>query len=360
VSLSPAFIHDIRDLYHVDFGANPCEIPSNTSCPSNGNTGTVNVTIRQGSTTVWTFQAVRPAASSGHPSKGSGVELRHVYYRGKQVLYRAHVPILNVHYDRNACGPYRDWQNAETCFDCTAGTDVGTTGFRICKDEPKTFVDDADDAGNFKGVGVYVKGQEVIFVSELTAGWYRYISEWTFHTNGTIKPRFKFGGVQNQCTCNLHFHHVYWRMDFDVDGAHNNRVRECKKTWFWWTEKYFDKEAKSFRNGTKKWRVENGEASCYEIRPGHHDGDGTGDSWAKGDVWVVRYHVNELEDGVGCVYCSGTSATIQDNVFLTGENVDRSDVVIWYRSSFDHDAAHSHDHLEIVGPDLVPIGKFGR
>jgi hypothetical protein len=34
------------------------------------------------------------------------VELRYVDYKGKRVLYRAHVPILNVKYDGNACGPY--------------------------------------------------------------------------------------------------------------------------------------------------------------------------------------------------------------------------------------------------------------
>jgi hypothetical protein len=43
------------------------------------------------------FLVVRPAASSG--TRGSGVELRFVDYKGKRVLYRAHVPILNVKYD---------------------------------------------------------------------------------------------------------------------------------------------------------------------------------------------------------------------------------------------------------------------
>ena len=29
------------------------------------------------------------------------------------MLYRAHVPILNVKYTADACGPYRDWQYQE-------------------------------------------------------------------------------------------------------------------------------------------------------------------------------------------------------------------------------------------------------
>ena len=360
VSIIKGYIDRINDLYHVDFTKDLCEIASSTTCSTNGDGEQVRVTIRQGTTILWRFYAVRPQASSGHPGKGSGVELRHVYYRGKQVLYRAHVPILNVRYDQDVCGPYRDWQNQETCFDCALGTDYGGTGFRKCKNLPKTFADDLDDSGDFKGVGIYVNGLEVIFVSELAAGWYRYTSDWTFHADGTLKPRFKFGGTQNSCTCSLHSHHVYWRLDFDIEGASNNSVKECKKVWWGWKSRLFEKEGKSFRDSRKKWRVENDRGDCYDIIPGSHDGNGSGDAWAKGDVWVVRYHYDELEDGVSCVYCSGTTATIQDNVFLTGENVKLSDVVIWYRSSFDHDAGHTHDeeHQEIVGPDIKPIGGY--
>ena len=41
------------------------------------------------------------------------MEVRFVDYKGKRVLYRAHVPILNVKYDSDACGPYRDWQGTD-------------------------------------------------------------------------------------------------------------------------------------------------------------------------------------------------------------------------------------------------------
>ncbi len=54
-----------------------------------GDAGQVWITVTQGGTVLWKFLAVRPAASSG--TRGSGVELRFVDYRGKRVLYRAHV-----------------------------------------------------------------------------------------------------------------------------------------------------------------------------------------------------------------------------------------------------------------------------
>src|SRR5207247_1395302 len=143
---------------------------------------------------LWKFLAVRPAASSG--TRSSGVELRYVDYRGKRVLYRAHVPILNVHYDNNACGPYRDWQWQEGMIQAN-GVDVAP-GFRLCNAPATTILDTGSDAGNFLGVGIYVQGQEVVLVSELEAVWYRYISDWRLDRNGTMRPRFGFSAITHQ------------------------------------------------------------------------------------------------------------------------------------------------------------------
>ena len=154
--------------------------------------GSVWVTVTQGGTAVWRFLVVRPAASSG--TNGSGIELRYLDYRGKRVLYRAHVPILNVKYDGNACGPYRDWQNQEGMIQAN-GTDVAP-GFRLCSAPAATILDTGNDAGNYLGVAIYVQGQEVVLVSEMQAGWYRYISQWRLHTDGTIRPRFGFSATR--------------------------------------------------------------------------------------------------------------------------------------------------------------------
>jgi hypothetical protein len=124
------------------------------------------VTVSQGGTVLWKFLAVRPAASSG--TNGSGVELRYVDYQGKRLLYRAHVPILNVQYQNNACGPYLDWQWQEGMIEAN-GADVGP-GFRLCPAPAQTILDTGQDAGNFLGTAIYVKGQEVVLVSEMQAG----------------------------------------------------------------------------------------------------------------------------------------------------------------------------------------------
>ncbi|MGH9997245.1 MAG: hypothetical protein ACRD7F_04480, partial [Nitrososphaeraceae archaeon] len=201
-----------------------CGLPYAAQSTAQGIAGQVWVTVKQGNTILWKFLAIRPAASSG--TNGSGIELRYVDYRGKRVLYRAHVPILNVKYNEDACGPYRDWQNQEGMIQGD-GSDVGSSGFHLCSSPATTILDTGSDEGNFLGVAIYINGQEVILVSEMEAGWYRYISEWRLHANGTITPRFGFTAVNtSSCVCNTHHHHAYWRFDFDIHTASNNRIRE--------------------------------------------------------------------------------------------------------------------------------------
>ncbi len=115
-----------------------CGLPyAGQGTANKGTAGQVWVTVTQGGKTLWKFLAVRPAASSG--MNGSGIELRYVDYRGKRVLYRAHVPILNVKYENDTCGPYRDWQYQEGMIHAN-GLDVGS-GFRLCPSLAQTILD---------------------------------------------------------------------------------------------------------------------------------------------------------------------------------------------------------------------------
>ena len=59
-----------------------------------GTPGSAKVTVTKGNTLLWDFIVTRPAASSG--TNGSGIELQYVNYKGKRILRRANVPILNV------------------------------------------------------------------------------------------------------------------------------------------------------------------------------------------------------------------------------------------------------------------------
>jgi len=350
-----------REVFH-EFGgrahdsADECGPPPSDNCASTGNAGQVSVTITQAGATLWQFDAIRPSASSG--TNGSGIELRGVRYRGKQLLYRAHLPILNIEYFSDGvnagCGPtYRDWQNGETCFQAN-GSDV-LPGYRLCTSPAQTILESNSDSGSFRGVAIYLQGQEVVLVSEMAAGWYRYVSAWRFHTDGTLRPRFGFAAANNPCTCKDHHHHAYWRLDFDIRTASGNLVEEFNNppivgTSNWHTKRYEIRRPRdSARN--RHWRVRNvATGEGYSIVPGAQDGNQ--DAYGVGDFWVVRYRgAAEYDDGQGFTTNPALSRARIDT-FVNGEVVEGQDVVVWYAGHFRHTPGHAGHY---IGPDLKPF-----
>ncbi|MBI1761915.1 MAG: hypothetical protein HYR56_10815 [Acidobacteria bacterium] len=334
-------------------GAGQATTPRNTA-------GQFDVVVSAGATEIWRMTAVRPSVSSG--TRASGVELRNVLYRGKTLFKRAHAPILNVLYDGNACGPYRDWQWQEGMFAAT-GTDVAT-GFRLCTTPPQTMLDNGTDTGNFRGVALYQDGNEVVLVSELEAGWYRYITRWHFGLDGTVRPEFGFDGVDNSCVCNLHHHHVYWRFDIDVAEAGKNRITQYD-TAFFGTPVLV--EGKAFRDyeRNRHWMIENvNTGDAFNLFAGDADATAAGDTYAKYDLVFLRFKsgatnlTNEYDDGVNTTGPSNTQANLDQ--FITGESLDGQDVVIWYGAHFDHLVGQRKDGelpegSHSVGPTFTPV-----
>jgi Cu2+-containing amine oxidase len=77
------------------------------------------------------------------------------------------------------------------------------------------------------------------------------------------------------------------------------------------------------------------------------------DPYGVGDLWVLKYHGNELDDGVNILTGAATRADIDK--FVNGEPVKDQDVVIWYGAHFKHDQTHGGGESHIVGPDLIPL-----
>jgi hypothetical protein len=363
VDLADARLHRFDERAPVGTrppNATMCGVPpaANQPTAAKGTAGQVWITVKQGGKTLWRFLAVRPAASSG--LRGSGVELRYVDFRGKRVLYRAHVPILNVKYGGDACGPYRDWQYQEGQIQAT-GTNVAP-GFRLCPTPARTIMDTGSDTGNFLGVGIYVERVEVVLVSEMEAGWYRYVSEWRLRADGRIRPRFGFAATQSACVCNVHHHHAYWRLDFDVISAGGNRILEFNDPPLFagrnWHEKRFEIARPRDPARHRKWRVQHTSGSAYDINPRPEDGVATqAPDWpfGRGDLWFLRYRGSELDDGVN--HTSGAGCEAQIGKWVNGEDIFDRDVVVWYGGHFTHDVSHDDpaQHGHVVGPDLVPV-----
>lgn len=311
-----------------------------------GTAGQYDLVVSQGGIEIWRMTIIRPSASSG--TRGSGVELRNVDYRGKRLFGRAHAPVLNVQYVNNACGPYRDWQYSEGFF-VANGVDVAP-GIRQCIDQPQTILQSLNDTGNFRGVAVYTSGNETLITTEMEAGWYRYISEWHFFTDGTVEPRFGFGAVNSSCVCNVHNHHVFFRFDFDIGGATEPNVVYGPGL-RWWPNP-IPTEA--------RWtRTAGNDNTLRILNPATGDGysiippltDGIADTYGRLDYAVLRGKgTTEFDDGHNS---TGTSTEIDLDPFINGESVQGKDVVIWYGAHFVHDVSENLDHY--VGPQLVPI-----
>lgn len=303
------------------------------------------LTVQRGDSVIWKMQVIRPSASSG--ARGSGIDLRGIEYQGKKVLSQLHVPILNVRYGGDVCGPFRDWQFMEGAFHATGK--VTSEGFLAADAKPMTILDSGNDLGNYRGVVVYTEGNETVLVTEMESGWYRYKNEYRFGDDGTIRPSWGFAAVQDSCVCNSHLHHAFWRMNFELgDGKHNQVQYFDGNSW-----KPVTQEAKFFHDSAKKlWRVVDLESGRgYEVVPSATDGTALNDRYSSGDVWALKYEANELDDHGD----DQNSQTLLDG-FLNGANISDSDVVLWYGGHL----LHRQDSFNPSNPSNHPIGPVLR
>lgn len=370
--------------------APPAAIASSTSCgiPSAGQgstfpgqSGSYQLTVNgSDNQPLWEMLVIRPSASSGRSSERSGLEIRDVKYRGKSVLKRGHVPVLNVEYDNNQCGPYRDWQYAEGFFQVpTAGVTYpnGTTGgIAILPPQTtaSTVIETRNDNGNFRGVAVYQEvtqnGNELVLVTELEAGWYRYAMEWRFSEDGTIRPTFSFGSIANSCVCVGRTHHVYWRLDFDIVQPSNTvHVMERNSKFL----RQIKTEELLFKNYNLNRRLLIQNASgqeAYQIIPGPIDGSVVSpgrnimrDSFGRGDFWILQFSGTSSSPGELDDPNSSGDVRAAISSWLNNQSTDAQDIVIWYaahqRRIDDASLTEWRENIitgnHIVGPTIKPV-----
>jgi len=341
-----------------------CGPSSGGSCPASGTCGYYQISW-PAADPVWKLKVRHPSCTTSVQSQGTGLEITDVYYRGRMILKRGEVPVLNVLYDGNTCGPYRDWLYSEDCMQAT-GTDVPSSGsgIRVASSLPSTFCESSVDAGNFKGIAIYDQGDALWLMAETNAGWYRYIMEWRFHLDGTIDPIFGFGATSNSCTCNPHHHHAYWRFEWAVDAVSdgttdnpatgiNTLERRRAGTADVYdpigTEGTFVRDPANFDKDY--FRVKNPQTgNGYVIEPGDVDGSASGDTYAKWDIAGLALNSGEIDDPN-----SNTSINVQP--WVTGESLGASKrLITWYRAGWVHDdPGGSGEACELAGPKLVPL-----
>jgi hypothetical protein len=288
---------------------------------------------------VWTLCWVPPNESSG--GDNSGLEITNVTYRGRSVLKRAHVPVLNVKYLNDACGPYRDWLGEMVRFQAdnvlSPGYAEPTMPVRLVCDSP------GQDVGNFIGVAAEKLSDRLVLTSQTRAGWYRYGHQWIFHLNGTLECRFLYSHVQNFCVNRARCHHAYFRLDLDIDGPDRDVV-ERRETSGAWTAVG---ESSSRRDG-RPWRVRDTASNMgFDVIPSAEDNDDTFPAYSVSDMWALKYNGSELDDG------GSIDTRARMDRYVNGENIDGADVVLWYRAGA---ATSGGLGCEVRGPTLRAFG----
>ncbi len=324
-----------------------CGAPAEASAPAVPGARQARVRVWQGDIVLWEMLVVRPSASSG--TNGSGVELRTVDYLGARVLQRAHLPIVNVRFDDTGAAE-RHWAYEEAAFVAEGNDPV--PGFRVCTARPGTILETGTDGGGFRGVAFWADGDEVVVSSQLEAGPYRYVNEWRLAADGTIRPRLGCSAATNSVTCKPHVHHAYWRLDFDILAPGSNVCREFNdppiRGETRWHFMRFEVRRPRDAAHHRHWLVRHDRDSReYSIMPGPDDG--TADDFGAGDVWVLAYSPDEMDDGQGFTTDPALVRADLDR-FVSGEGVHSKDVVVWYGVHVSHPGTGA----ERVGPDLVP------
>jgi hypothetical protein len=259
-----------------------------------------------------------------------GLQILAAKYLGREVFFRATVPILRVQYDPTAKGLVREFRDDLNEQD-SSWIDIYEG---VATNAPIRYF--AIDTYYDRGIGNY-----------------RILQRWVFWENGMIRPAVFSAGEQSPLN---HRHHLYWRLDFDVITAEDNLVLEWQgygnngygDGWLpisvesAHTKQVFGTEKTSLAIINKTTR------SGYQIILG--DNDGVSDNFARFDLMVQLYHRSEDLRGT-----LGTAQNDQVANFTDGENVDGQDVVVWYVAHLFHNISDKGREWHEAGPWLIPI-----
>lgn len=340
---------------------------------------------------IWEMCWLPPNQSVG--PRRSGMELRNVYYNGQLVLRRAHAPMLFAEYRGGAGGNcYRDWKDDVTPIlaatavqnklgDIPEGGAAATTScdrsqaptasYGTCPFQLTT----PSGYSCTNGVMIENLGNRVRLTAQYIADWYMYSSRFVFYADGRIEPSFGFGnrnGTYNNVT---HWHHNYWRFEFDIEDTGNNVV----------SENDVDKtvEFSSLRNATgapdggpTTWSVRNPvSGNGYRLVPGSEDynvpTNESGRNFHKVDFMATLAKTNEYGDNPNY---NLSDCTMNQDALVNNESIANTNQALYYRVAVRDSTASNwppgcsgascipQDSMvcKKTGPMFVPFGPWSE
>lgn len=260
----------------------------------------------------------------------NGLALDQVYYRNEKVIYHANMPIVRVRYLSQRAGQRQAPSTAQANCRVRGGDTIcARFGDRLTRGSARSFIRQVENnppsqiaiSQTYCDMGqpicrrtFTVDGRQWLEIGmKAKLGGYQLYQAWYLSDDGWIKGRLFSGGLHYH---NDHWHHAYWRMDFDIRRYWNDeRLGKFGKTWPYEVRG----RKKSLGFSATRWFVgDPGRGSGVWILPRKDDG-ATG--WAPLDLAARQYHYSEATQpwtgGVGRQYPPGHD----------GERM--SDPVVW-------------------------------
>jgi len=297
-------------------------------------------------------------------ASGGGLEVWWADFQGHRVLWRGSQPFALVPY-HGLSPTYKDGLDAR----------CGGAPFTALKHTtPNSWAQaPGPDAASVDTDAVVVKNEpaddfnpaKLIISAKFQCGWYQYVHSWEFSSDGVITPRVAMGGHLHPSKSGVaHVHHMYFRIDLDIDGQfprdvcevfnHNNFNQPGGDQWT-----VIATQGKQLHDPDKarKWRVRNtiskndaGQFKGYEIELPREAGR---DQFSTGDIWVTIYRGDGFQQGenVGSNCTDKELETNYANGPLHPANGD--DIVLWMvvrahhePRNLDEEADHLPYHYE--------------
>ncbi len=289
-----------------------------------------------------------PPGQSVAPS-GSGMELRNVYFNGQLVLRRAHAPMLFAEYRGGSGGDcYRDWKDESSPILAADGVrnqlgvipDGGAAAITSCdrSESPTASYGTCPyglptpagyDCGN--GVMIEDMGGYVRLTAQYRADWYMYSSRFNFYRDGRMEPTFGFGNRNGTYNTVTHWHHNYWRFEFDIEGSGDNVVSEAgvDKT----TEFSALRNATGAGGAPVTWSVRNpATGNGYRFVPGEEDyavlTNESGRNFHTVDFMATKAKPGEYGDNPNYDLFD---CTMDKDALVNGENIANTTQALYYR-----------------------------
>jgi Cu2+-containing amine oxidase len=281
---------------------------------------------------------------------GIGLEIWWADFLGTRVLWRGTQPFAIVPYHR----PIKFPDPPEHVFKDGIDPRNGGLGFLALNswaiNGPTAKSDhalkDTDAVVVRTETGTGFGPERMSITAKFECGWYQYVHRWEFDRDGNIHPAIAMGGKLNHYgPSKAHVHHMYFRIDLDIQTFPTNLAEEFNHNSFddiptagdqW---KLITQQQKLFANPAtaRKWRVRDtlaknalGQHKSYDIEVPQTAGP---DGFSTGDAWVTVYRGDTVQQGEGV----DVHDTALEQTYAKGnlDTINGSDIVLWV-------AVHSH------------------